>query len=828
MATGKPFNTEYDRTQNYKDYMKNLNLQIKNNKTNYDANILYKNTGVPTQPLDTRTYDEKQQDIAQLKVNLRSELRILLDDNVISEVLQDLNDQQIQFLAGVATSLIAELKPKYTLGMTSHHFIDILDKKIRQEQDFSLNYEMMATLSDQLDTIADNMVTGGMMEELIDTIEHSKFIRTGENQQIVNFLRSINREIGQTQDLLHHISNIRSAENEITENYLRTAGQEAVHTQDILASINDKILSPDALYEVLRTVGTENSEAVEEALIEQFQHIPTKAQVERFIDTIQQADRLGDRAGLDAVLQDIKGEFAMMSDRMDAYNEELTGAIEQSSIAQAQEMRRTRTRLEGQIGGLGDQIEHMNEGLTDSITGLKTELTASTIGLANQLTGLYDNIQRQSTLLGNLQGGQADIKATLQAIEQAINMIQGLGEVNVTQLLDMENRIAGLNTQVMTMGIRPETVTEIQDAIALLDDEVREGRQEQRQGRVGISMEQQQRNEYELIQRLRLVAKPADEVVGFRITQMKNYLKSLLRIGIISLNETMSVNIGGLRVGRNMSLTYLTSLNGDDLEYLRNNYRFIDTEIQQLLQTPPPIFAEAREEEAKAGERREAERLTPRVPVEELYRPVREVAPEIRPRDFLGEPRQMEEAPARGEGRGILVKSVTHAGVGIRMTGRGVAPREKYVPLGKYLVNIHKLEHNNIVSFKSPNHKSTNIQSKRVSQPVANILKQIVDDDLDNIQLDNLTEDDLSYLFQLIKKCELENFLDGKAENKIKTKTEEEIHKFHLLQGEIVAGNDNPQLIREFKAILLTMMNEGKLSKKEAGDVLIQMSLLGI
>jgi hypothetical protein len=88
MATGKPFRTEYDRTQNYKDYMKNLDLQIKNNKTNYDANILYKNTGVPTQPLDTRTYAEKHADIAQLKVSLRSELRILLDDNVITEVLR--------------------------------------------------------------------------------------------------------------------------------------------------------------------------------------------------------------------------------------------------------------------------------------------------------------------------------------------------------------------------------------------------------------------------------------------------------------------------------------------------------------------------------------------------------------------------------------------------------------------------------------------------------------------------------------------------------------------------------------------------------------------
>jgi hypothetical protein len=831
MATGRPLRTEYDRTQNYKDYMKNLDIQIKNNKTNYDANILYKQTGIPTQPLDTRTYAEKHADIAQLKVNLRSELRLLLDDNVIGEVLRELNDDQIQFLAGVAPALIAELKPKYSVGMTAHHFIDILDKKVRQETDFSLPSEMMGTLADQLDTISNNMVTAGLMEELIDTVEHSKFIRTGENRQIVNFLRSINREIGQTQDLMNHISNIRSGEAAIAENYARAAGQEAIHTQDILATMNDKILNFQALEELLRGVSIENSEMTQEALVELFQHIPTIPQVEAMINQIQQADAQGDIRGLEGILQNVREEFATMSDRLDTYNDNVTDAIEaqQQQTAQvmgqiAAEGRRTRIDLGTSVAGVYDRVEQMNENINEGISGLRTDIRDNTAGLANSLANLYANVERNAVLLGDLQGGQIQIRETLQVIERAINMLQGLNEVNVTQLLDMEQRINDINNAVLRVGVRPETLDEIQGAIAVLDDEIREGRQEQRQGRVGIPLEQQQRNEYELIQRLRLRAEPVDEVVGYRITRMREYLMALLRVGIPQLNETMNAHIGGLRGDRVMSLGYIRALNGNDLEYLRNNYRFIDAEIQRILDAPPPIFAEAREAEEKAGERREAERGAPRVPPEELYRPVREVAPGVRPRDFLGEPRQMEEAP-RAEGRGLLTG---HRGVGVRMTGRGVAPKEKYIPLGKYLINIHKLEHNNIVSFKSPNHKSTNIQSKRVSQPVADILLHIVNGTLNEIVTDNLSEDDISYLFQLIKKCELDNFLDGKAEDKIKTKTEQEIHKFYVLQGEIVAGNDNPQLIREFKAILLTMMNENKLSKKEAGDVLIQMSLLGI
>jgi len=803
MATGKPYRTEYDRTQNYKDYMKLLDLQIKNNKTNYDANILYKQTGVPTQPLDTRTYAEKQQDIAQLKVNLRSELRILLDDNVIQEVFNDLNDDQIQFLAGVATSLIAELKPKYSLGMTAHHFLDVLDKKIRQEQDFSLNHEIMGTLADTLETIADNMVTGDKMNELIDRIEHSKYTRTDENERIVNSLRGINQEI--------------------------------IHSQDILATINDKILNPDALYEVLRAVGTENSEAVEEALIEQFQTLPTMEQVDFLIDKIEQANRLGDRTGLDEVLQDIKGEFATMNDRIDFYNEELTSAVEQSAIAQAQAMRqqsqtlmnenqRTRARLEGRIGGLGDQVEQMNEGINESITGLRGELTTSISGIANQLTALYDNIQRQAGLLGDLQGGQADIKATLQSIEQAINMIHGLGEVNVTQLLNMGNRIDELNNQVMTMGIQPETTQDIMTAITSFEDEFqKQSKKQESRYNVETSAEQQRVNRERLIGNLRHYYKPYREVAEFKtLGQMRELLKNIYRIGDEDLNRVMEIHTREPET-RTFNLTAIGKLG--NLNKLKNDYKAIESVILEILNNapPPPIFSESTTTSEAV---KKISGSTPRTPVESSYRPRRTIPEEALPYDFRGEPTQMASAPSgeKSEGKGLM----KHSGVSIRMTGRGIAPREKYVPLGKYLVNIHKLEHNNIVSFKSTNHKSTNIQSKRVSQQVADILKNIVDGDLDNIQMDNLTEDDISYLFQLIKKCELQNFLDGKAENKVKTKTEEEIHKFHVLQGEIVAGNDNPQLIREFKAILLTMMNEGKLSKKEAGDVLIQMSLLGI
>lgn len=871
MATGKPFNTQYDRTQNYKDYMKNLDLQIKNNKTNYDANILYKNTGVPTQPLDTRTYAEKHADIAQLKVSLRSELRILLDDNVITQVFRELNDEQIQFLAGIAPALIAELKPKYSVGMTSHHFIDVLDKKVRQEQDFSLQSEMLGTLADQLDTISDNMVTAGLMEELIDTVEHSKFIRTGENQQIINFLRSINREMGQTQELMEQISNIRSGEAQIAENYAKTAGQEAIHTQDILTTMNDKILNFQALEELMRGVSIENAEMTQEALVEVFQHMPTREQVERMIDVIQRADRAGDRAGLDEALRDIRDNFAAVGGRIDAYNEDLTEAMENLAKEQAGAMSRMRVGLGAElggiatdvgglrenVGGLRQDVGAMNMALTESIAdttnevrGVRTSLdnVAADItavrGVVNTLTELYTNISRQVDLLGGLQEGQAKIRETLDGIEGAIvflnNQMGGIGkdvnDVNAVMVATLDEKLKDLNTAVLTTGVTPDVMEETSRLVKLVEkglDLPSEEYQRERDIDRGREQVRQMKGE-------KLVFIPNDDFQKskFGVGEVKKYLSGLWNRNDEELQKELTLNFG-LELGPKGGLR--VPINKDSLAVYKPNYtKGVEARAREVLSgsAKVPIFASPEynvvspttsEAVGDVFGRITPTGISPRTQRLSSLRTLGETAvrPPIRETMSLGfgSGETVDFGSGEVTGRGILTK---HKGVGVRMTGRGVAPKEKYIPLGKYLVNIHKLEHNNIVSFKSPNHKSTNIQSKRVSQPVADILLHIVNGTLDEIVTDNLSEDDISYLFQLIKKCELDNFLDGKAENKIKTKTEQEIHNFYVLQGEIVAGNDNPQIIREFKAILLTMMNEGKLSKKEAGDVLIQMSLLGI
>jgi uncharacterized phage infection (PIP) family protein YhgE len=188
--------------------------------------------------------------------------------------------------------------------------------------------------------------------------------------------------------------------------------------------------------------------------------------------------------------------------------------IAQTREQVAAEGRRTRIDLGVSVAGVQDKVEQMNEEINEGITGLRNDIRNNTAGLANSLTELYTNVGRNATLLGGLQEGQAQIRATLQTIEQAINDLDTIGMKSAELILELDTRVNNINDKVMTIGLTPETLDELQIAIAEIDDEMRRGFKEDR-GRVGVSLEQQQKNEYELIQRLRLVAKPLDVVTGY-------------------------------------------------------------------------------------------------------------------------------------------------------------------------------------------------------------------------------------------------------------------------------------------------------------------------
>ena len=48
----------------------------------------------------------------------------------------------------------------------------------------------------------------------------------------------------------------------------------------------------------------------------------------------------------------------------------------------------------------------------------------------------------------------------------------------------------------------------------------------------------------------------------------------------------------------------------------------------------------------------------------------------------------------------------------------------------------------------------------------------------------------------------------------------EDIHEFEVMKGEIMAGNDNKELIKKFKTHILRLSREGTLPKKEVSEIM--------
>lgn len=53
-----------------------------------------------------------------------------------------------------------------------------------------------------------------------------------------------------------------------------------------------------------------------------------------------------------------------------------------------------------------------------------------------------------------------------------------------------------------------------------------------------------------------------------------------------------------------------------------------------------------------------------------------------------------------------------------------------------------------------------------------------------------------------------------------------DMQRFQVVRGEILSGNDAPQLIKELKHLTLKLVTEGKIPKRSAHDLLIEISLL--
>lgn len=116
-----------DRNGVRNEYIKNLQLETSNNLMNYNANQVFKQTGVLppsiTSMLDTRSITEKYADIQKAKIGVLSGLREITDGANANQILEGISGGDIIDLANNLPQIITDLKPKWSLGITAPAFL---------------------------------------------------------------------------------------------------------------------------------------------------------------------------------------------------------------------------------------------------------------------------------------------------------------------------------------------------------------------------------------------------------------------------------------------------------------------------------------------------------------------------------------------------------------------------------------------------------------------------------------------------------------------------------------------------------------------------------
>lgn len=177
-------------------------------------------------------------------------------------------------------------------------------------------------------------------------------------------------------------------------------------------------------------------------------------------------------------------------------------------------------------------------------------------------------------------------------------------------------------------------------------------------------------------------------------------------------------------------------------------------------------------------------------------------------------------------GRGINVSSKG------KIMGHGIAhlidkKAEKpklYTPFGRYYIQKMKLD-DNILQFKSHSGlQPGSLPTERVSTALANVIHTFLTETPNYEEIAKLTEEDKYKLATVCKKCQL----TSPAIPKLKTITQQEDDRFEVLRGQLIAGQDNKQLAKEFKVLMLKMVNEGRVPKRQSNEILHEMLMLGI
>jgi len=209
--------------------------------------------------------------------------------------------------------------------------------------------------------------------------------------------------------------------------------------------------------------------------------------------------------------------------------------------------------------------------------------------------------------------------------------------------------------------------------------------------------------------------------------------------------------------------------------------------------------------------------------------------------DIIPEPEEEEREGGGGGGEGGEEEQEGH-GDGLRrrrkskMKGRGIAhltekEYEKpkvYSQFGRYFINKPKLIHSGIMALRLPSGNFVpHFPTQKVSLALKEVLKHLVSGSQPTYEaVAKMSDEDRDKLVDICRTCHID--MPSIPKSKKMDKDEQDDYRFEVLRGEIMAGNNSPVLVKEFKSLLLKFSRNGKVPRGQAHEILEELVAMGL
>lgn len=158
---------------------------------------------------------------------------------------------------------------------------------------------------------------------------------------------------------------------------------------------------------------------------------------------------------------------------------------------------------------------------------------------------------------------------------------------------------------------------------------------------------------------------------------------------------------------------------------------------------------------------------------------------------------------------------------------RGIKKEPSYMPIGKYVVNKHKLRDNVLLMRTVKGGQIAELPQMSVSPKLGKMLNKIVNGYgfPSHSELTEMDDIDKDILYKVFKMSKAEGIDALPRPNK--SKDEAEFNRFTILKGQILAGNNSKELIKEFKTLLVKLIHNDKILRKDGHAILLDLAALG-